>query len=123
VVGGLLPRIPELLVAALGAWRIGAIYQPLFTAFGPAAIAGRVTAPGGSHAKLIVTVRWPLRMLLNVALYMLSAIDLRPEDHYWNVADPGWTYGMAFAVIGPLRCWATPSPFSRAASASKRPCA
>ena len=55
VVGGLLPRLPELLVVALGTWRIGAIYQPLFTAFGPAAIASRVTAPGGSHAKLIVT--------------------------------------------------------------------
>src|SRR5262245_46975405 len=35
VVGGLLPRIPELLVVALGTWRVGAIYQPLFTAFGP----------------------------------------------------------------------------------------
>jgi acetyl-CoA synthetase len=162
VVGGLLPRIPELLVVALGAWRIGAIYQPLFTAFGPAAIASRVTATGGSQAKLIVTdeanqpklaelgasppsllvgpdfsaalaaqspeaetvplrgddpfvilftsgttgkpkaVRWPLRMLLNIALYMRAAIDLRPEDRYWNVADPGWAYGMAFAVIGPL---------------------
>src|SRR5580704_15199465 len=44
VVGGLLPRIPELLVVALGTWRAGAIYQPLFTAFGPAAIASRVTA-------------------------------------------------------------------------------
>jgi acetyl-CoA synthetase len=41
-------------------------------------------------------------MLLNVALYMRSAINLRPEDRYWNVADPGWAYGMAFAVIGPL---------------------
>jgi hypothetical protein len=55
VVGGLLPRIPDFFVAALGAWRIGAIYQPLFTAFGPAAIESRVTATGGSQAKLIVT--------------------------------------------------------------------
>jgi acetyl-CoA synthetase len=163
VVGGLLPRIPELLVVALGAWRIGAIYQPLFTAFGPAAIASRVTAPGGSHAKLIVTdaanrskldglencpplllvgdafsaalaaqspdcapvmlrgedpfvilftsgttgspkaVRWPLRLLLNIAIYMRDAIGLRAQDRFWNVADPGWAYGMAFAVIGPLQ--------------------
>ena len=35
VVAGLLPRIPELLTVILGAWRVGAIYQPLFTAFGP----------------------------------------------------------------------------------------
>ena len=55
VVAGLLPRIPELLVAVLGTWRAGAIYQPLFTAFGPAAIEHRVTSDGGSHAKLIVT--------------------------------------------------------------------
>ena len=55
VVAGLLPRIPELLTVILGAWRAGAIYQPLFTAFGPAAIESRVTAPGGSKAKSIVT--------------------------------------------------------------------
>ena len=55
VVGGLLPRIPELFVVALGAWRVGALYQPLFTAFGPAAIESRVTSEGGSQAKLIVT--------------------------------------------------------------------
>ncbi len=37
-VAGLLPRTPELLVTILGAWRLGAVYQPLFTAFGPKAI-------------------------------------------------------------------------------------
>jgi acetyl-CoA synthetase len=54
VVAGMLPRIPELLVAILGTWRIGAVYQPLFTAFGPAAVQSRVVDPGGSEAKLIV---------------------------------------------------------------------
>ena len=39
----------------LGTWRAGAVYQPLFTAFGPKAIEQRVTAEGGSGAKLIVT--------------------------------------------------------------------
>lgn len=168
VVGGLLPRIPELFVVALGTWRLGAIYQPLFTAFGPAAIESRVTGAGGSHAKLIVTdaanlpkldgvancppsllidrgnpgaatfaaaiaaqspicdpvpltgadpfvilftsgttgkpkgVRWPLTSLLNLGAYMRDAIGLRPDDRFWNVADPGWAYGMAFAVTGPL---------------------
>ena len=55
VVAGLLPRVPELLTVIVGTWRIGAIYQPLFTAFGPAAIQSRVTAKGGSQAKLVVT--------------------------------------------------------------------
>ncbi len=54
VVAGMLPRIPELLVAVLGTWRVGAVYQPLFTAFGPAAVQSRVVDPGGSDAKLIV---------------------------------------------------------------------
>jgi acetyl-CoA synthetase len=165
VVAGLLPRIPELLIVALGAWRAGVIYQPLFTAFGPAAIETRVTAEGGSKAKLIVTdvanrpklddvpdcpaalivggeensfssalatqsdeftpvmlkgddpfvvlftsgttgkpkgVRYPLMLLLPVALYMLDAIDLRAADRFWNVADPGWAYGMLYALLGPL---------------------
>ena len=168
VVAGLLPRVPELLVVVLGTWRVGAIYQPLFTAFGPAAIYQRVTHPVGSQAKLIVTdavnrpklnevphcppvlvvdrgrqsassfasalasqpttfepvtshgddpfiaiftsgttghpkcVRYPLRLLLPVALYMLDGIDLRHSDQYWNVADPGWAYGMLYTVVGPL---------------------
>ncbi len=54
VVAGMLPRVPELLIAVLGTWRIGAVYQPLFTAFGPAAVQSRVADPGGSAAKLIV---------------------------------------------------------------------
>jgi hypothetical protein len=33
---------------------------------------------------------------------MRDAIDLRPEDNYWNIADPGWAYGMLYALIGPL---------------------
>ena len=54
VVAGMLPRIPELLIAVLGTWRIGTVCQPLFTAFGPAAVQTRVVDPGGSDARLIV---------------------------------------------------------------------
>jgi len=162
VVAGLLPRIPDLFTVVLGTWRAGAIYQPLFTAFGPAAVESRITAQGGSQAKLIVTdlnnqaklkevpncppvlvvgeafektlamqavdfapviltgtdpfimlftsgttgkpkgVRYPLSLLLPVASYMRDAVDLQKQDAYWNVADPGWAYGMLYAVLGPL---------------------
>ncbi len=54
VVAGMLPRTPELLAVILGVWRAGAVYQPLFTAFGPAAIASRITGPASSAAKLVV---------------------------------------------------------------------
>jgi acetyl-CoA synthetase len=51
-VAALLPRIPELLVVALGTWRAGAVYQTLFTAFGPKAIEYRLER---SSASLVVT--------------------------------------------------------------------
>ena len=164
-VAGLLPRIPELLVVILGTWRLGAVYQPLFTAFGPKAIEDRLGAgsariiftDANNRPKLadvptcppIVTVDgdqaghpdfWtevrrrpthfdpvmrrgddpflmmftsgttgpakalmvPLKALPAVYVYMRYAIDLRAEDAYWNIADPGWAYGLYFAAIGPL---------------------
>jgi acetyl-CoA synthetase len=55
IVAGLLPRIPELLAVVIGTWRAGAVYQPLFTAFGPKAIEARIFGDGGSGAKLVIT--------------------------------------------------------------------
>lgn len=169
-VSGLLPRTPELLITILGTWRLGAVYQPLFTAFGPKAIEHRVkiagprvlVTDGTNRPKLdevdspptIVTVGgakgqgiargdfsfWaeierhssefepvmrtaedpflmmftsgttgpakslpvPLKALIAFIGYMRDAIDLRPEDSFWNLADPGWAYGLYYAVTGPL---------------------
>ena len=39
-------RCPVLLITILGTWRLGAVYQPLFTAFGPKAIEHRVSSAG-----------------------------------------------------------------------------
>ena len=176
VVAGMLPRRPELLALILGTWRAGAVYQPLFTAFGPKAIEHRLATSG---AKLLVTdtanrdkldeiparpktavvraaydapltpgdldfvselasqpdtfepvmrkgsdlflmmstsgttglpkgVPVPLNALLSFGVYMRDAIDLRPGDRFWNIADPGWAYGLYYAVTGPLMlCHAT----------------
>ncbi|MCW8885926.1 MAG: AMP-binding protein [Motiliproteus sp.] len=157
-IAALLPRTPELMVVILGALRAGAVYQPLFTAFGSGAIEYRT---GKAGTKLIVTdvdnrhklddvkdcpsilqvadfdsaiysqsvefepvvvsadepflqmftsgtqgkskgVAVPTRALLSFYVYMRYAIGLRPEDQYWNVADPGWAYGLYYAVVGPL---------------------
>ncbi|MFI0396713.1 acyl-CoA synthetase [Paracoccus jiaweipingae] len=44
----------------------------------------------------------PLRALLSFAAYMRDAVELRADDVYWNIADPGWAYGLYYAVTGPL---------------------
>ena len=168
-IAGLMPRTVELLIAILGTWRIGAVYQPLFTAFGPKAIEQRL---GCSNARWIVTdalnrpklddvtdcppiivtdgalqhpsdydfwsamdrqpaqctpelldanapfllmctsgttgpakpLEVPLSAILAFKGYMRDAIDLREDDHFWNLADPGWAYGLYYAVTGPLAC-------------------
>ena len=170
VVTVMLPRGPELLTTAMGIWRAGAVYQPLFTAFGPKAIEHRLKT---SEAKLVVTdaanrgkldeipgapaalvvgptragdrdfaaalaaespefapvlrrgddllalmstsgttglpkgVPVPLKALAAFRVYMTLAVDLRPEDRFWNIADPGWAYGLYYAVLGPLLLGAT----------------
>lgn len=165
-VAGLLPRTPELLITILATWRLGAVYQPLFTAFGPKAVeqrvkdagtkvvvtdlANRAKAAGVEGACTIITVGgereglhpdfWaeldakpgdtapafcdvedpflimftsgttgpakpllvPLKAIVAFVAYMRDAVDLRPDDRFWNVADPGWAYGLYYAVTGPL---------------------
>ncbi|WP_028945280.1 AMP-binding protein [Pseudomonas vranovensis] len=165
-VAGLMPRTVELLVTVLATWRLGAVYQPLFTAFGPKAIEHRLEQSG---ARVVVTeplnrsklddvhgcptiicvgaqagasdldfhtelnaasnhcepvllgcdapfllmftsgttgpakpLEVPLRAIVAFQGYMRDAIDLRPEDNFWNLADPGWAYGLYYAVTGPL---------------------
>lgn len=44
----------------------------------------------------------PLRALLAFGAYMRDAVDLRAEDRFWNIADPGWAYGLYYAITGPL---------------------
>jgi len=170
VVAGLLPRGHALIVTILGTWRMGGIYQPLFTAFGPKAIEHRLQ---NSRAKIVVSdvenrsklidvescpavmtvtatqgvalegddcdfwstlqslstdfapvmrsgddpfllmftsgttglakpLEVPLRAIVAFQRYMIDAVGLRAEDSFWNVADPGWAYGLYFGITGPM---------------------
>lgn len=169
-ISGLLPRTPELIITILATWRIGAVYQPLFTAFGPKAIEHRIQL---AQSKLVVTdlanreklseinncppivtvqaelhtqnypqdfdfwrelnrqtetvelemlsindpfllmftsgttgpakpLKVPLKALIAFGDYMKNAIGLSQDDIFWNIADPGWAYGLYYAITGPL---------------------
>jgi acetyl-CoA synthetase len=165
----LLPKSPELVVALLGIWRIGAVHVPLFTAFGPEAVEYRVNHSGslvlvtdaenvvkltgeagrlehvvcvdaaratadsnlhdfwsllervqavepesmGGNDLLILLytsgttghpkgVQVPVRGLAFIHAYMHYGLDVRPDDRFWNIADPGWGYGLWFGVMGSL---------------------
>lgn len=166
----MLPRIPALLVCLMGIWRLGAVFQPMFTAFGPKAIEHRVRT---AETKFIITdtenrpkldevpdcppiaivlkngeerthradldfraevdrqagklapalfgaddpimmmftsgttglakgVPVPAKAILSFLAYTRYSVDLRPDDSFWSIADPGWAYGLYYGVIGPM---------------------
>ena len=49
----------------------------------------------------------PVRGLAAVHQYMEAGLDLRPDDVFWNAADPGWAYGLYYSLLGPLCLGAT----------------
>ncbi|WP_114416248.1 AMP-binding protein [Marinospirillum perlucidum] len=168
-IAAMLPRTPELLALILASWRLGAVYQPLFTAFGYEAIEYRLKQ---AKTKLVFTdaenrekfkpitdlpemillgsqseasdwgdqhyasllegqatdfeaealdaeapflqmftsgtvgkskgVAVPVKALPAFYIYMRYAIDLQEGDKFWNMADPGWAYGLYYAITGPL---------------------
>jgi acetyl-CoA synthetase len=55
---------------------------------------GTTGAPKG------VTV--PVRALASFCSYMQYGLDVREDDVFWNAADPGWAYGLYYAILGPL---------------------
>ena len=44
----------------------------------------------------------PVKCLASFEAYMKFGLDLREDDMYWNMADPGWAYGLYYNLIGPL---------------------
>ena len=40
--------------------------------------------------------------IASTVAYMRYGLDVRGDDVFWNMADPGWAYGLYYGVIGPL---------------------
>ena len=66
-------RVPDLYVAALGTLKAGAVYSPLFAAFGPDPIAQRVTL---GHIEVLVTSRLAYRRKVGRMLDRLPTVRL-----------------------------------------------
>ena len=47
-------------------------------------------------------VEVPVRALASIHSYMHFGLDLQRQDVFWNMADPGWAYGLWYAIVGPL---------------------
>lgn len=44
----------------------------------------------------------PLRAVASFVGYHRFGLDVRDDDVFWNVADPGWAYGLYFALLAPM---------------------
>jgi acetyl-CoA synthetase len=44
----------------------------------------------------------PARAIASFHAYLEFGLDVRGEDVFWNAADPGWAYGLYYAIIAPL---------------------
>jgi acetyl-CoA synthetase len=43
-----------------------------------------------------------VRGIAHMVMYMECGYDVRPDDVYWNAADPGWAYGLFYTIVGPM---------------------
>jgi acetyl-CoA synthetase len=43
-----------------------------------------------------------VRGLAHMLMYLQYGFDARDDDVFWNAADPGWAYGMYYAIAAPL---------------------
>jgi acetyl-CoA synthetase len=44
----------------------------------------------------------PVRALAGFRQYIELGLDVRKDDVFWNASDPGWAYGLYYAILGPL---------------------
>ena len=64
----------------------------------------------------------PLRAIASFRSYLHFGLEVTPDDVYWNIADPGWAYGLYYGIIATLaegtRNLLLSAPFDAALAAS-----
>ncbi len=87
-------------------------FRELIAAHTPDEPAGASAAVGGDGPLVLLFtsgttgtpkgVPVPVRALASFQAYLEFGLDVAPDDVFWNAADPGWAYGLYYAVLGPL---------------------
>ncbi len=44
----------------------------------------------------------PVKALASFVVYLELGLDVTPDDVFWNAADPGWAYGLYYAILAPM---------------------
>jgi acetyl-CoA synthetase len=100
VVVGAEPAGEELSFAELTARHTGDEPEGRPVAVGPDGLLVKLFTSGTTGTPKAVPV--PLRALAAFHAYLEFGLDVRPDDVFWNAADPGWAYGLYYAILGPL---------------------
>ena len=87
-------------------------FRELIADHDPDEPAGASVAVGGDGALVLLFtsgttgtpkgVPVPVKALASFQAYLEFGLDVSPEDVFWNAADPGWAYGLYYAILGPL---------------------
>ena len=87
-------------------------FRELITDHDPAEPAGAAVAVGGDGPMVLLFtsgttgtpkgVPVPVKALASFQAYLEFGLDVSPGDVFWNAADPGWAYGLYYAILGPL---------------------
>ena len=107
-----MPAEPPWRVISGGRPRPGDLPLAEMTAVGGTGLRARAVAAGPEAPLVLIFtsgttgapkgVPVPVRALAGIHCYMEYGLDVRPEDVYWNAADPGWAYGLYYAILGPM---------------------
>jgi acetyl-CoA synthetase len=106
---GIARQRPWTLISVAGSDADALAYEDLIASDAPAVPAVAVGGDGaivqiytsgttGTPKGVVV----PLRAVAAFLTYARYGLDLREDDVFWNAADPGWAYGLYYAVIAPL---------------------
>ena len=87
-------------------------FQELMASYSPDADGNEACITGGDAPLILMFtsgatgvpkgVTIPVRALASIHSYLEFGLDVRESDVFWNAADPGWAYGLFYAIAGPL---------------------